>query len=87
MLFGFVRNTASARRAWEATLAEYPNKDKEQKYAKSRRKKRGVAQLVARTVRDREAAGSNPVAPTILRRAVVLINSSVSSSNVFRGVA
>ena len=26
---------------------------------------RGVAQLVARTVRDREAAGSNPVAPTI----------------------
>ena len=26
---------------------------------------RGVAQLVARTVRDREVAGSNPVAPTI----------------------
>ena len=26
---------------------------------------RGVAQMVARTVRDREVAGSNPVAPTI----------------------
>ena len=26
---------------------------------------RGVAQLVARTVRDREVVGSNPAAPTI----------------------
>ena len=29
---------------------------------------RGVAQLVARTVRDREVVGSNPAAPIFLRR-------------------
>jgi hypothetical protein len=29
--------------------------------------RRGVAQLVACSVRDREVAGSNPVAPTIFR--------------------
>ena len=37
---------------------------------------RGVAQLVAHTVWDREVAGSSPVAPTIVYINAFLVNST-----------
>lgn len=51
--------------AWGARGPEFDSRLPDHFLKTSIDDKRGVAQLVARTVRDREVVGSNPAAPTI----------------------